>query len=227
MAKLDHPNIVKLYEAYDTEKKTVLILELVTGGELFDALVNRSSPYYEKDAREIVLNILSGVQYMHSMGICHRDLKPENILINGDDPRNVKITDFGLSKDFSRGKLVTSCGTASYAAPEVLMNDPYTQECDIWSIGVVTFILLSAEFPFYGPDEKSIFQSILSMNFNFREEIWGKNKISSEAKDFISKIFVKAKDRMTAAQCLEHPWFSLSLEDQNHEEIQLLKKNLK
>jgi len=207
MAKLDHPSIVKLYEAYDTKKLTVLILELITGGELFDALVNREGPYYEGDAKDIVLNIVRGVRYMHSMGICHRDLKPENILlINSNDAKNIKITDFGLSKDFSRETLITSVGTASYAAPEVLLGRPYTPGCDVWSIGVIAFILLSAEFPFYGPDEPTVFRAILSMKYKFREDIWGDNKVSEEAKDFISKIFVGATKRLTAEQCLQHPW---------------------
>jgi len=206
MAKLDHPNIVKLYEAYDTPKKTVLVLELVTGGELFKALVAKQSPYYEKDAMEILKNVLKGVEYMHSMGVCHRDLKPENLLIQGDDPRNVKITDFGLSKDFSLQPMVTSCGTASYAAPEVLMGKPYTSECDIWSVGVISFVLLSAEFPFYGKNETEIFRAILDYRYKFKPGLWDRN--SDNAKDFIKQLFVPVDRRPNAEQCLQHIWFS-------------------
>jgi len=206
MAKLDHPNIVKLYEAFDTPKRTVLILELVTGGELFEALVKRQTPYYERDAADIIRNVLRGVAYMNSMGVCHRDLKPENLLIQGDDPKNIKITDFGLSKDFTQNTLITSCGTASYAAPEVLLSSPYTSFCDVWSVGVITFILLSAEFPFHGRSEAEIFKAILSYRYCFRDGIW--NHISSKAKDFIAKIFVESESRMSAEECLEHPWLS-------------------
>jgi len=205
MTRLDHPNIVRLYETFDIPPKlTVLILELVTGGELFQALIKRSTPYYERDAAEIMRNVMRGVEYMHSMGICHRDLKPENLLIQGDDPRNIKITDFGLSKDFSKAQMVTSCGTASYAAPEVLSGKHYTSYCDIWSCGVIGFVLLTAEFPFYGKTEAEIFKTIEDYRYDFKKEIW--DRISNNAKDFISNIFVPPEQRMDAKQCLEHPW---------------------
>jgi len=207
MTRLDHPNIVRLYETFDIPPKlTVLILELVTGGELFQALIKRSTPYYERDAAEIMRNVMRGVEYMHSMGICHRDLKPENLLIQGDDPRNIKITDFGLSKDFSKAQMVTSCGTASYAAPEVLMSKPYTSYCDIWSCGVIGYVLLSAEYPFFGQTETEIFNSFFGSRYRFKEGVW--DKISDRAKDFIRNIFVSVDQRMDAEQCLEHPWLN-------------------
>jgi len=148
-------------------------------------------------------SVFRGVQYMHAMGICHRDLKPENLLIKGDI---IKITDFGLSKDFSMGTMKTSCGTASYAAPEVLMSRPYTSECDVWSAGVITFILLSAEFPFFGSSEVEIFKSILEIKYRFKEGVW--DRVSENAKDFIRRIFVLSEERMSAEQALEHPWLS-------------------
>jgi len=213
MSKLHHPNIVSLIEAYDTSRKTYLILELVSGGELFDEIVSRDQPYYEKDAADIVRQVLHAIAYMNSVGIAHRDLKPENLLLDAD--HNIKISDFGLSKDFSSEVMTTSCGTATYVAPEVLSATGYDVACDIWSVGVITYILLSGHIPFDGPDEDKVFDKILTANYSFPPQLW--DPVSDEAKDFISKIFVvEPKNRMTASECLEHPWLSELNENQGN-----------
>jgi len=143
---------------------------------------------------------------MHSMGIAHRDLKPENLLLSYDK-KTLKITDFGLSKDFTEEKLTTSCGTAIYVAPEVLMATSYGTGCDIWSLGVITYILLTAHVPFDGSTENEVFDKIMRAAYSFPKKLF--EHISDEAKDFISKIFVvDTKNRMDATQCLEHPWLA-------------------
>jgi len=206
MAKLKHPNIVELIEAFDTSKYTYLVLELVSGGELFDEIINRAEPYYEDDAKSMIKQVMLAVEYMHGMGIAHRDLKPENLLFS-NDKKTLQITDFGLSKDFTSEKLTTSCGTAIYVAPEVLMATAYDTGCDIWSLGVITFILLSAHVPFDGATENEVFEKIMRSQYCFPKKLF--EHVSEEAKDFISKILVvDTKSRMDATQCLEHPWLA-------------------
>lgn len=205
MSKLHHPNIVQMIEAFDTPKKTYLILELVTGGELFDEIIARDKPYFESDAVSMVTQILRAISYMNSMGIAHRDLKPENILL--DQNHNIKISDFGLSKDFSSEAMSTSCGTPTYVAPEVLLGSTYDVQCDVWSTGVITYILLSSHIPFDGDGESEVFERILSACYSFPSPLW--DPVSAKAKDFISKIFVvEPKQRMTADQCLDHEWLT-------------------
>lgn len=213
MAKLKHPNIVELIEAYDTPKYTYLVLELVSGGELFDEIINRAEPYYEEDTKIMLRQLMLAAEYMHGMGIAHRDLKPENLLFSPDH-KTLKITDFGLSKDFTSEKLTTSCGTAIYVAPEVLMASSYGTGCDIWSLGVITYILLSAHVPFDGTTENEVFEKVLRAAYSFPKKLF--EHISDEAKDFIAKIFVvDTKLRMDATQCLEHPWLAGGAPDED------------
>jgi len=212
MAKLHHPYIVEMYEAFDTPKYTYLVLELVTGGELLEELINRDKPYTEKEAMHYISQILKAVEYMHSMGVAHRDLKPENLLLDASK-QNVKISDFGLSKDFEKGgEMMTSCGTATYVAPEVLMATGYDPICDVWSVGVITYVLLSAHIPFDGQTENQVFQKILRAQFRFPSPMW--DDISEEAKDFIRKIFVvDPKKRMSVSDCLDHAWLNMENEE--------------
>jgi len=204
MAKLHHSNIVQMIEVYDTPHHTYLIMELVGGGELFKEIIKRTEPFYEANAAQIVSQLLSGVGYMHSCGVAHRDLKPENILLTGDK-KTIKITDFGLSKDFGAASLNTSCGTCLYVAPEVLLASSYDSKCDIWSVGVITYVILTANVPFHGENENEIFDKILNCNFSFPDNLWG--HLSSESKDFINSVFVlDSKKRLTAEECLKHPW---------------------
>jgi len=211
-------------------------MELVSGGELFQEILSRSEPYYEKDAADIVRQLFTALEYMHSLGIAHRDLKPENLLLSGDK-KTIKISDFGFSKDEGE-TLKTACGTALYVAPEVLTASEYDTSCDVWSIGVITYILLSAHIPFDGANEQEIFQKIMQAKYSFPQKIFG--TVSELAKDFISNIFVvDPKKRMTAADCLKHPWLAESLSHSDipipsfrlniskfHESQQLLKPHI-
>jgi len=206
MRKLRHKNIIQLEEVYDDETHIYLVLELVTGGELFDQIVSRGT-YSEADTVGVVAQILEAIEYMHQNGIAHRDLKPENLLCSGSNNEVIKVTDFGLSKDFSGAdKLKTSCGTPDYVAPEVLRGLPYDHSVDIWSIGVITYILLCGFPPFYGNNDQQIFEKILKAEYDFPSPDW--ETISAEAKEFIKAILVlDASKRPTATECLQSPWF--------------------
>jgi len=206
MRKLKHKNIIGLEEVYDEPDYIYLVLELVTGGELFDQIVSRGT-YSERDAANVIRQILEAVEYMHDNGIAHRDLKPENLLCGGNQGDVIKVTDFGLSKDFGTATLRTSCGTPDYVAPEVLKGQPYDNSVDVWSIGVITYILLCGFPPFYGSNDQQIFEKILKAEYDFPSPDW--DGISQEAKDFIRAILVlDYNQRPTASDCLEAPWIT-------------------
>uniref|UniRef100_W8B3F0 Calcium/calmodulin-dependent protein kinase type 1 n=1 Tax=Ceratitis capitata TaxID=7213 RepID=W8B3F0_CERCA len=158
---LTHPNIVQLLETFEDKSKVYLVMELVTGGELFDRIVEKGS-YTEKDASGLIRQILEAVDYMHEQGVVHRDLKPENLLYySADDGSKIMISDFGLSKMEDSGIMATACGTPGYVAPEVLAQKPYGKAVDVWSIGVISYILLCGYPPFYDENDANLFAQIL------------------------------------------------------------------
>jgi len=208
LKKVNHPNIIALKELFDTPDKLYLVMELVTGGELFDKIVEKGS-YTESEAGQLVRKIVSAVDYLHNLGIVHRDLKPENLLLKrADNDLEIAIADFGLSKIVGQQMMMqTACGTPSYVAPEVLNASGYGKEVDMWSIGVITYILLCGFPPFYGDTVPEIFEQIMEANFDYPEEYWG--TVSKEAKDFINKLLVVDSDkRLTASDALRHPWLA-------------------
>jgi len=208
LKKVHHTNIIALKELFDTPDKLYLVMELVTGGELFDKIVEKGS-YTESEASTLVKKIVSAVEYLHSIDIVHRDLKPENLLLKrADDDLEVAIADFGLSKIIGQQMMMqTACGTPSYVAPEVLNASGYGKEVDMWSIGVITYILLCGFPPFYGDTVPEIFEQIMSASFDYPEEYWG--HITPQAKDFIGKLLiVDTNSRMSASAALKHPWIS-------------------
>jgi len=205
MKKLQHPNIIQLMEVIDSPDTLYLVIEYAGGGELFDAIVNKGQ-YSEADAGKIIKQILEAIQYVHDHGIAHRDLKPENLLLSAEEKEDcIKIADFGLSKDFGQEQLQTSCGTPDYVAPEVLLGEPYDMSVDIWSIGVICYVLLCGFPPFYGETQKELFENIMSGTFDFPSPEW--DSVSDAAKTFIKKILVvDASKRYTAEQSLNDPW---------------------
>ncbi|XP_024944151.1 calcium/calmodulin-dependent protein kinase type 1 isoform X4 [Cephus cinctus] len=158
---LTHPNIVQLLETFEDKHKVYLVMELVTGGELFDRIVEKGS-YTEKDASGLIRQVLEAVDYMHEQGVVHRDLKPENLLYySPDEDSKIMISDFGLSKMEDSGIMATACGTPGYVAPEVLAQKPYGKAVDVWSIGVISYILLCGYPPFYDENDANLFAQIL------------------------------------------------------------------
>lgn len=207
LRKLKHSNIVQLLETFEDKNKVYLIMELVTGGELFDRIVEKGS-YTEKDAAHLIRQVLEAVDYMHQQGVVHRDLKPENLLYySPDKDSKIMISDFGLSKMEDGGIMATACGTPGYVAPEVLAQKPYGKAIDVWSIGVISYILLCGYPPFYDENDVNLFAQILKGEFEFDSPYW--DEISDSAKDFIKNLIcVNVEKRYSCKQALAHPWIS-------------------
>lgn len=207
LGAVHHPNVLKMWDLYETKEGVFIVTDICRGGELFDRLVEKVH-YNELDARHIMKQILEGVAYLHSQDIIHRDLKPENILLRGkDDPSDIVISDFGLSRFIpEEGLLMTACGSPQYVSPEVLLGKGYGPAVDIWSSGVVAYCLLAGYTPFYGEDQPTLFQEIVKMKLEFEPQYW--SDISDTAKDFIKKCLCPAEERMTADEALRHPWLA-------------------
>jgi len=210
LTKCDHPNIVRLYKVVDTEKVLYLVMEELKGGELFDRIIAKNH-YTEAEARKLTITMLKAIKYLHDQGVAHRDLKPENILLKDtSEDAEIKITDFGLSKIFSsdlEGEVTmkTACGTPGYVAPEVLMHDVYSSQVDLWSVGVIVYILLCGFPPFYGDNDNQMFRKIKAGQYKFLSPYW--DPISADAKEFVSQLLtVDWQKRMDAQQALDHRW---------------------
>uniref|UniRef100_A0A0K0ES48 Protein kinase domain-containing protein n=1 Tax=Strongyloides stercoralis TaxID=6248 RepID=A0A0K0ES48_STRER len=207
LRKLKHPNIVQLLDTFDEKQYVYLVMELVTGGELFDRIVAKGS-YTEKDASDLIRQVLQAVAFMHENGVVHRDLKPENLLYyNHDEDSKIMISDFGLSKTEESGVMATACGTPGYVAPEVLQQKPYGKAVDVWSIGVIAYILLCGYPPFYDENDANLFAQIIRGEYEFDSPFW--DDISDSAKDFISHLMCcDPNRRFSCDEALRHPWIS-------------------
>jgi len=226
MMKLDHPNILRLYDYFEDEKFVYLVLELCSGGELFDRIIEKKY-YNETEARIIFKQIMKAIIHCHIQGVCHRDLKPENfIMISKDDPYTLKLIDFGLSRTFdnkeenilqpkkepenipqgkrhTRAVLMTKAGTPFYIAPEVLTGN-YNEKCDVWSAGVILYILFCGYPPFYGENNKQILEEVKKGKLDFSSVEWS-NK-SQQAIDIIRKMIINHEVRLFADEVLKHEW---------------------
>ena len=210
LRQLDHPNIIKYYETYESPKYMYLVMEYCGGGELFDKITKNKEVFSEKQASDIMFKLFLAINHCHTNNIAHRDLKPENIMYSSNEKdADIKIIDFGLSKQ-SKGKkdnLGTVVGTPYYVAPEVLDGN-YGFECDCWSLGVIMYILLSGYLPFSGSTAGDVFKKVKDAKYSFEQREW--KAVSEEAKDLIKKLLCKDKKiRYTCAQALKHSWFTL------------------
>ena len=204
----DHPNIIKLYDIYEDNKYIYLIMEECNGGEFFDSLAKRAKEknmYTEKECARIFKQILEAVNYLHAHGVCHRDLKPENILFsNVADDSCLKLIDFGLSKVLDgESNMKKTVGTTFYMAPEVIQGN-YNEKCDIWSCGIILYIMLCGKPPFYSQDEDELKKKICSMHYNFDYPEF--KKVSQDAINLIKKILVSPDKRLSAGEILADPW---------------------
>ena len=208
MIKLDHPNIIKLYEYYENDKKIYLIMELCTGGELFDRIVENTEngiQFTEKQAANLFRQMMNAINYCHKNGIVHRDLKPENLLYLSKDKNSpIKVIDFGMSKRFTPEKFMSEkVGTAYYISPEVLQGK-YDEKCDIWSAGVILYIIICGYPCFNGEDDDEIFAAIQKGKIQFPSPEW--DDISEDAKNLIKKMCCPPDKRLTAEQVLQETW---------------------
>jgi len=205
---LDHPHICRLVNVYQTPKSLSLVMECMAGGELFDR-VSEKKKFPEPQAANVMQQMLLAVHYLHSHGIVHRDIKLENFVYDAKDGDVLKLIDFGFSKFRERGaKMRTACGTLSYVAPEVL-TDSYTSQCDLWSLGVIVYILLCGSMPFSG-DSSVAKAKIAEGSFTFKKEKW--KDISQSGKQFTEALMQKDPNvRLTTSQALEHPWLQSNL----------------
>ena len=207
---LDHPNIVKIFELFEDAQAYHLVMELCRGRELLECLSD-TGHLDEKTAASIFQKILSVVNHMHKNKVCHRDLKLENFVgITKENETDIKLVDFGLSRKFGSCKnmMSTIVGTPNYVAPEVLSGN-YGEKCDLWSCGVILYILLSGTLPFTGWDSEDLLRSVCHSEVEFRLAQW--DSISPQAKDLILKLLNRNADqRLSAEEALLHPWFSQS-----------------
>lgn len=209
MKNLDHPNVIKLSETFEDTEKIYLIMELCTGGELFDKIVKRGC-FPEPYAAFIMKQIYSVLNYLKYKNICHRDIKPENFLFYDKSPESlIKVIDFGLASYYTdtNVEMKTKAGTPYYVAPQVLTGC-YDYKCDLWSAGVLFYILLCGYPPFYGESDQEILYKVKKGNFHFKGKEW--SHISVEAKDLIKRCLqLNPNDRISASDALKHPWFKL------------------
>ena len=208
LRSMDHPGVLKIFEFYSNNQSYSIVTELCPGGELFQQIIDKG-PFTEKYSAYVMYQIFSAVNYCHQMHIVHRDLKPENILIVSKDKDGfptIKICDFGTSKIFEKGavqrKLV---GSSYYIAPEVLKKH-YNEKCDLWSCGVIMYILLSARPPFGGEDDVDIMERVATGEYDLESPPF--DKVSPSALDLIKKLLTMDVDkRINAEQALNHQWF--------------------
>jgi len=206
LRSIDHPNIIKLYDFYEEKKTFFMVIELMEGGELFERIVKKTF-YNEKEARDLIRILLDALAYLHHRDIVHRDLKPENLLLKSPyNDFDIKLADFGFAKKVSGKSLDTQCGTPGYVAPEILKGAKYGTEVDMWSCGVIVYILLGGYPPFHDDNHAVLYRKIKAADYSFEPQYW--EQVSDDAKDLIRKMLVvNPESRLSADQALRHPWF--------------------
>ncbi|KAM5223184.1 serine/threonine-protein kinase 33 isoform 3-T4 [Hipposideros larvatus] len=216
LKSVKHEHIIHLEQVFETPKKMYLVMELCEDGELKEILC-RKGHFSEIETRWIIQSLASAIAYLHNKDIVHRDLKLENIMVkssfidaNNEMNLNIKVTDFGLAvKKLGRGEamLQTTCGTPIYMAPEVINAHDYSQQCDIWSIGVIMYILLCGEPPFLASSEEKLFELIRKGELHFDDPVW--DSISDCAKSVLKQLMkVDPAHRITAKELLDNQWLT-------------------
>ncbi|XP_013109098.2 twitchin isoform X22 [Stomoxys calcitrans] len=208
MNQLHHQKLINLHDAFEDDDEMVLILEFLSGGELFERITTEGYQMTEAEVMNYMRQICEGIKYMHEKNIIHLDIKPENILCQTRNSNIVKLIDFGLATRLDPNEMVKiTTGTAEFAAPEIVNREPVGFYTDMWATGVLTYILLSGLSPFAGENDIKTLKNVKSCEWDFDAEAF--RYISDEAKDFIRKLLVANKEkRMTVHECLLHPWLT-------------------
>ncbi|XP_044727455.1 probable serine/threonine-protein kinase fhkE [Chrysoperla carnea] len=211
MRQLQHPRLIQLYDAFDNGKVMCVVLELIEGGELFERVIDDDFILTEKSCTVFMRQICEGIEFIHKQNILHLDMKPENILCLTKSGNRIKIIDFGLARRYDPNKkLQVLFGTPEFVAPEVVNFDQIGYGTDMWSVGVICYVLLSGLSPFMGETDIETMANVTVAKYDFDDEAF--NEISQDAKDFITKLLVKDREaRATASDCLTHPWLRRKL----------------
>ncbi|XP_048202738.1 myosin light chain kinase, smooth muscle isoform X2 [Perognathus longimembris pacificus] len=222
---LHHPKLVQCVDAFEEKANIVMVLEIVSGGELFERIIDEDFELTERECIKYMKQISEGVEYIHKQGIVHLDLKPENIMCVNKTGTRIKLIDFGLARRLENaGSLKVLFGTPEFVAPEVINYEPISYATDMWSIGVICYILVSGLSPFMGDNDNETLANVTSATWDFDDEAF--DEISDDAKDFISSLLKKdMKDRLNCTQCLQHPW--LMKDTKNMEAKKLSKDRMK
>ncbi|XP_042523295.1 myosin light chain kinase, smooth muscle isoform X1 [Dipodomys spectabilis] len=222
---LHHPKLVQCVDAFEEKANIVMVLEIVSGGELFERIIDEDFELTERECIKYMKQISEGVEYIHKQGIVHLDLKPENIMCVNKTGTRIKLIDFGLARRLENaGSLKVLFGTPEFVAPEVINYEPISYATDMWSIGVICYILVSGLSPFMGDNDNETLANVTSATWDFDDEAF--DEISDDAKDFISNLLKKdMKDRLNCTQCLQHPW--LMKDTKNMEAKKLSKDRMK
>jgi serine/threonine protein kinase len=202
LQEFDSPYIVGIIDFAKFGSKVYVVTEYLDGGDLFDAIIKAGS-FSEHDAADHTKQILRGLRVLHAKHVCHRDLKPENIMLSkGCGTRIAKIADLGLAAK-TEGTLQEACGTIGYCSPQIYLNQPYTVATDLWSLGVIVFIMLTGREPFNcGVGEEAVLDDAVKGKYDF-----GRASVSASGRDFVGRLLqVEEAERMTAEEALEHPW---------------------
>jgi serine/threonine protein kinase len=210
LASLNHPHIVPLIDFFDEKDCYFIVMELMSGGDLFDRIGTKKA-YSEADARDLIVKMLKAVSYCHARKIAHCDMKPKNLLLMSDDNDSfIKLADFGFAARVHEPKCLSKqCGTPFFVSPEILMRKGYDQQSDMWSVGCIVYLLLSGNLPFMGRTQKELFRKIVSGKYEFVSDDW--KDVSDDAKDLVQKLLVSNPDsRITANEAVRHKWLKAS-----------------
>ncbi len=224
----DHPNIIQFFEIFQEEQRFHFVMEYCEGGDITTRL-ETAGPYEESKAREIIFQTLLSINHLHSLGIIHRDIKPDNFLFKSktSGSSTIKLIDFGLSKRApSHGKLKSVLGTPYYVAPEILERKGYDGKCDVWSAGVMMYLLLAADFPFKGQTQQATFDKIKKDTYNLSatEQL---RRLSTQGRNVLAKLLAKDPNkRYTAREALRDPWFDQLNMDLNERGKKILNRSL-
>jgi serine/threonine protein kinase len=226
ISKLQHPHVVKYFDFTQDRSHYYIVLEVVAGGELFDRIVQRVY-YSEKEARDLVWVLLDVLHHIHGKRIAHRDLKPENLLLkSAHNDHDIKLADFGFATE-AKKPMRELCGTPAYVAPEIIKETPYGLEVDMWSCGVIVFILLGGYPPFDDSDGvAAMYATIKAGKYSFDDRYWG--SVSPEAKSFIKSLLqVDPSKRPSATAAMNHDWFTKHAAELSTTDLKTTIENLK